>query len=192
MIQMLRSRFTAVLAAAGLVAASASCAETFIPRLEPGSALFEVEYTNAAWGRRWNGFYVDAQDRVYSYDLGDARFDLEGSGDEFTAAELAAKYAHDAKLVTTLAPGEALARYDGVRAVLTTPLTAPRGMCADAGTLRFSALVYDARTDTYHRVLLHQSGDVAQANLSPVALNLYHWLSGVTGTSSGACDPFDA
>jgi hypothetical protein len=188
----LRSRFTAVFALAATSLASASCAEAFIPRIEPGSALFEVEYTNGAWGPQWSGFYVDDQDRVFSYDVGSAATDSWAS-DEVTAAQLAAKYAHDAKLVTTLAPGEAASRYQGLAAVRTTPVTAPRGVCADAGTMRFSILVYDAGSDSYHRVLLHQRGDVAQANLSPVALNLYHWLGDVTGTrSDGGCDPFDA
>lgn len=191
MIHSLRSRFTAVFSVAAISIASASCAEAFIPRIEPGSALFEVEYTNAAWGPQWSGFYIDDQDRVFSYDVGGATADAWTS-DEVTAAQLAAKYAHDAKLVTTLAPGEAASRYQGLAAVRTTPVTAPRGVCADAGTLRFSILVFDASTGTYHRVLLHQRGDVAQANLSPAALSLYHWLGEVTGTSSdGGCDPFD-
>jgi hypothetical protein len=193
MIHSLRSRFTAVLAIAAAVAVSASCAEAFIPHVEPGSALFEVEYTNAAWGPQWSGFYVDEQDRVYSYDVGDADFDPPPSSDEVPAAWLAAKYAHNPRLVTTLAPGEAASRYQALAAVRTTPVTAPRGVCADAGTMRFSILVYDSEADTYHRVLLHQRGDVAQANLSPAALNLYHWLSDVTGLSrDSGCDPFDA
>src|SRR3982751_2224623 len=170
---------------------AASCAEALTPPPAPGSVLFEVESVNFAWGRNWNGFVVDAEGRVYAYDLGDTNL-LPAESDVFTAAELEAKYAHKRRLVTTVAAAEAAARYARVADALPGPLTPPKGVCADAGTVRYSALLYDASAGTYRRLLLHQRGDVAQANTSPAARELYHWLAQVTSTSAGAesCNPF--
>jgi hypothetical protein len=169
---------------------AASCTESLaLP--DPGSVLFEVEYVNFAWGRSWNGFVVDAEGRVSSYDLGDTNL-WPPEGDVFTATELEAKYAHQRQLVTTVAASEAASRYARVADALAGSITPPKGACFDAGTVRYSALLFDASTGTYRRLLLHQRGDVGQTNTSPAARELYHWLEQVTSTDVGAkvCDPY--
>jgi hypothetical protein len=71
-------------------------------------------------------------------------------------------------------------------------ITEPKSVCADAGGTRYSALIYDASTGTYRRLLLHQRGDVAQTNTSAAARALYHWLADVTSTEVDPdfCDPY--
>jgi hypothetical protein len=186
----LRPRLLSLALPLVLSLSAAACAEPLTPPA-PGSVLFEVEYVNFAWGPSWNGFIVDAEGRVYSYDLGGTNL-RPAEGDVFTAAELEAKYAHQRRLVTTVAAAEAASRYARVADALAGPLTPPKGGCADAGTIRYSALLYDASAGTYRRLLLHQRGDVAQANTSPAARELYRWLEQLTSTSVGAefCNPF--
>ncbi|HKP75398.1 MAG TPA: hypothetical protein VJT67_07620 [Longimicrobiaceae bacterium] len=170
--------------------AAASCAEPLAPP-PPGRFLFEVEYVNFAWGFSYHGFVVDEEGHVYSYDLADTR-QPPPSGDEFTAAELEAKYAHRRALAGSVAAAEVQARYARVGDALAGSLTPEQGMCADAGTTRYTALLYDAPTGTYHRLLLHQNGDVARTNTSPAARELFRWLAEVTtpGIAHTACDPF--
>jgi hypothetical protein len=186
----LRPRLLSIVLPLALCLSAASCTEPLAPP-DPGSVLFEVESINFAWGRSWSGFVVDAEGRVYSYDLGDTNLSPP-EGDVFAATELEAKYAHKRRLVTTVAAAEAASRYARVADALAGPLTPPKGVCADAGTVRYSALLYDASAGTYRRLLLHQRGDVAQANTSPAARELYRWLEQVTSTGIGAefCNPF--
>jgi hypothetical protein len=161
------------------------------PSQPEASPLFEVEFVNFAWGRVWRGTWIDHDGHVYSFDLGRAR--ESGYGDSvMTAARLTRKYDHERTLVKTLPPGEAAGRYALVARAARGPFSAEREACADAGTARFSAWIYHAADGTYHRLLLHQRGDVAQANLSPAARELYHWLAGVTGspTRGASCEPF--
>jgi len=180
-----RPRLLSAIAALAL----ASCAEPLTPP-EPGEYLFEVEYVNFAWGFSYHGFVVGGDGRVYSYDLSDTR-QPPPAGDEFTPGELQAKYAHRSALVGSVSAAEAQSRYARVADALAGALTPEQGACADAGTTRFTALVFDAATGKYRRVLLHQRGDVARTNTSPAARELFHWLADVTGNGlSTVCDPF--
>jgi len=170
---------------------AASCTEPLAPP-EPGAVLFEVEYVNSAWGRSWNGFVVETDGKVYAYDLSDTSLS-PSDGDVFAAPELAAKYAHRRRLVTSIAAAEAASRYARVADALAGPIIGPPLTgCADAGILRYSALIYDESAGTYRRLLLHQRGDVARTNSSPAARELYKWLEQVTATGAGAelCNPY--
>lgn len=183
----LRPRLLSAVLSLVLPLAAASCAEPFTPP-PPGPVLFEVESINFAWGRHWGGFVVDADGKVYAYDL--SKTDLmPQQGDEFTAAELETKYARERRLVATVSAAEVASRYAAVGGTLAGRLSAPHGVCADAGITRFTALLYDASTGRYRRILLHQRGNVARTNTAPAARELYQWLAEVTQAESTGCEP---
>jgi hypothetical protein len=186
----LRPRLLSALLPLALAMPGASCADPLVPP-DAGAVLFEVESVNFAWGRSWYGFVVDAQGGVYAYDLTDTNLSPPEDG-AFTAEELEAKYGHHRRLVKTLGADEAISKYERVAAAAAGSITAPKGACADAGTIRYTALIYDASTGRYRRLLLHQRGDVGQTNLSLAAHELYRWLADVTATAidSNVCDPY--
>src|SRR5688500_873455 len=162
---------------AALLAASAAplsgCADPLGP-VTPGTLLFEVEYVNHAWGFTWDGYYVDAEGAVWSYSLANP---WEHDGQEtWTGGELLEKYVQGRSLTRVLSAAEVAERYEAVGAAAAGPLGPRQGRCADAGTIRYHALVYDAEQERYTRVLLYQAGDVAQANHSPAAQALTEWL----------------
>jgi len=185
-----RSRLLSIALPLALSLAGASCTEPIAPP-DPGAVLFEVESINTAWSWSWQGLVVDADGKVYAYDLSDTAPWSYSDEDHFTAAELEAKYAHHRKLERAVPAGEAASMYARVGDALAGTVTPPQGVCADAGIIRFSALLYDESTGTYRRLLLHQRGDVARTNTSPTARELYQWLADVTATGAGAgiCDP---
>jgi hypothetical protein len=184
-----RSRWTA-LAAAVMVVVASSCSEGQIAaQPAPEGPLFEVEYANYAWTPTWNGFYIDREGRVYSYDLSGLR-DSELADSVLTPEQLGRKYDHARALVRTLPHGEATRMYERVGAALRGPFTRQRFACADAGGVRYSAWIYRESDGRYHRLLLHLRGDMAQANRASAARELYHWLAGVTGTAGASCDPY--
>ncbi|HEX8691719.1 MAG TPA: hypothetical protein VF746_04815 [Longimicrobium sp.] len=188
-----RSRLLSTFAAAAVLAASgAACSQlTGGEPLEPGSVLFEVEYVNFAWAPTWYGFHVDRDGNVSRYRLDNPR-PADSADEVFSEAELRAKYDQNGQLLTTLPSGEVLARYQRVDEAIAGPYTEPRGTCADAGGVRYSAMVYDASTGAYRRVLLRQTGDIARANLSAAARELFAWLKQLDPEFAqiSGCDPF--
>ncbi|HYJ79726.1 MAG TPA: hypothetical protein VEW03_09010 [Longimicrobiaceae bacterium] len=174
-----------------LAFAAAACSEPAGPGVpDTGSVLFEIEYVNFAWTPTWLGAYVDAEGQVFAFDRGGRPW----QGDEHpTAGQLAEKYAAGRRLVRSVGPGEAAGKAALISAASRGTLSERRGACADAGTVRFSAMVYDAAAGRYTRVLLHLHGDVAQTNHAPEARELYLWLRtlpDVPMLPGGACDPF--
>jgi hypothetical protein len=187
----LRPRLLSAAVALALSLSAVACAEPLtLP--EPGTVLFEVELINSAWGQSWHGFVVEADGRVYSYDLGDSELWPPPVGDDFTADWLETKYSHGRRLVGAVSAAEAAARYARVSDALRGGITEALGVCADAGTVRYSALLYEPALGRYRRILLHQRGDVAQTNTSSAARELYLWLAEVTSTEAGdaGCDPY--
>jgi hypothetical protein len=186
----LRPRLLSAAVALALSLSAVSCGEP-LTFPEPGTVLFEVESINFAWGRSWHGFVVEADGRIYSYDLGDTDL-LPPEGDDFAAGWLEAKYSHGRRQVGAVSAAEAAARYALVGDALRGGITEALGVCADAGTVRYSALLYEPTLGRYRRLLLHQRGDVAQTNTSAAARELYRWLAEVTSTEVGdtGCDPY--
>jgi hypothetical protein len=180
-------------AAAVLVMAAGACAKdiVFTPPEDQAAPLFEVEYTNSAWGPAWTGFYVDGEGHVYSWDRSDA-IDPALSGDELTPEQLAQKYARKKALVKSLTAAEVMQRYQQAADAAETGLTDPRGMCADAGNTRFSVWVHDAQDGNYHRILLHQRGDLAVTRRSNANRAVWKWLDAATRENPGEtwCDPY--
>ncbi|MFL5385336.1 MAG: hypothetical protein ACJ8GN_22685 [Longimicrobiaceae bacterium] len=185
---LLRPRLLSITLPLALSLAGASCTEPIAPP-EPGNVLFEVEYINFAWARTWNGFVVDADGKVYAWDLSDTNRVPPQDDDGFSASVLEEKYAHHRRLVKAVSPLEASSMYARVGEAVAGTLTPPRGTCADAGIIRYSALLYEPAFGSYQRILLHQSGDVARTNTSPAARAIREWLADVVSAGPGFCEP---
>lgn len=166
-----------------------ACANDLLPRPQPGAYVFEVQYTNYAWGPTWQGVSVDANGDVWSFDASDVR-NPQPESDPITGVALQAKYAHHRRLVAHVGAQELALREAMIAAAAHGPLNAPVGGCADAGILKYRAFQYEAATDTYTPVLLHQQGDEARANSAPEAAQLTAWLRTFSDPlGSGNCEP---
>jgi len=184
---LLRPRLLSIGLPLALSLAGASCTEPIAPP-EPGDVLFEVEYINFAWARTWNGFVVDADGKVYAWDLSDTDR-VPAQDDDFSASVLEEKYAHHRRLVKAVSPLEAASMYARVGEAIAGTLTPPQGRCADAGIIRYSALLYEPAFGSYRRILLHQSGDVARTNTSPAAREIHQWLADAVSAGPNVCEP---
>jgi len=186
-----RSSKLIVVAASVLALVAAACGTNlnFLPPDDPAAPLFEVEARNSAWFPHWAGFYVDGEGRVYRWDRSDSQ-DASLADSVLTPRQLEQKYSAKRQLVKTLAAGEALQRYQLVSAAAGGSLAELKAQCADAGILKISAWVHDARDGRYHRILLHQRGDHATTRRGDAARTLWQWLDQVTGTTSTGCDPY--
>lgn len=189
-----RSRriLAAAAAAVALVLGACSSDINFLPPEDPETPLFEVEARNSAWGFHWSGFYVDAEGRVYRWDRSNTGESTSLADSVLTPEQLAAKYTANRTLVKTLAAGEALQRYQLVGQAAAGELAEPRHSCADAGIVKLSAWVYDSGDGKYHRILLHQRGDVSTTRRSAAARTLWQWLDQVVENQDTGCDLYAA
>jgi hypothetical protein len=161
-----------------------ACALLFLPLAgcngitTPGgtvSTVFEVEYANFAWVPTWRGFAIDSTGAIHGYDLKGKPW--QPRNDDYPSREeLVAKYASNTQSAGSVEPDDFSAMQERAGRAAAGPLSDPQYRCADAGTVTYSAWIYDAEQDAYRRVLLWREGDVAQLNRSADAMALADWL----------------
>ncbi|HEX9936949.1 MAG TPA: hypothetical protein VGB15_07495 [Longimicrobium sp.] len=188
-----RSRHILAAAAAVLALATGACepADNLLPP-EFQVPLFEVESRGGNFlpGTQTAGYYVDAEGRVVRYNHNPTD---EALGDSvLTPDQLQRKYATGRTVLKTLSPGEVSQRHQTVPAALAGPLAELKTVCADAGVLKFSAWVHNNVDGKYHRVLLHQRGDVATTRQTAAARALWQWLDELGEDNFTGCDPYAA
>lgn len=138
-----------------------------------GGYLFEVSYTNFAWGYAHRGMYIDSAGGVHTFEWQRNGDRWEPKDDEvYTSADLAAKYAPGAATGGTI-PGDTLRlMLDSFVPASTGSLSDTTHPMADAGVTRSSLYLYDAGAGTYRRIPLRQRGDLRFDNLAPAARTL--------------------
>lgn len=142
---------------------------------DPGTTLFEVEYVNFAWVPTWQGFVIDSTGATHSYDLKGKAWN-PSNADYPKRTELLAKYATNSRPAGNVDPATFQAMRDRAGRAAAGPLSQPRNRCADAGTIAYSAWLYDPEQDAFRRVLLWQEGDVARLNESSDGRAVAEWL----------------
>jgi hypothetical protein len=155
-----------------------------------GTTVFEVEYVNFAWVATWRGFAIDSTGAIRSYDLKGQPW-RPGNDDFPTRAELAAKHATDSQPHGDVDPATLAAMQFRADRAGNGALSEPTGRCADAGTLTYSAWLYDPDEDAFRRVLLWREGDIAQLNQSTDARAIAEWLKALQLLPQlQGCQPF--
>jgi len=150
--------------------------------------LFEIMYLNYAWGFQLRGIYIDNQGHVYKYNHSHEVW--RPSNTEFyTEKELLRKYESNKEFIETVNKQTLLEMYNLIKAADEGKLSKAVQKCNDAGTTAYIAYLFDSKASTYKPLLLYQTGDWAQKNLSESAKVLYEWLFTFEGWAPGACTP---
>ena len=149
------------------------CATITSP-VETEGTVFEVEYVNFAWVPTWRGFTIDSTGTIRSYDRKGKAWQPQNA-DNPTSSELVAKY-DNSHPAGTVDRATVIAMQQRAGSAATGPWSEPKYRCADAGTVTYSAWLYDAATDRFERVLLWREGDVAQLNQSTDGRAIAEWL----------------
>lgn len=141
-----------------------------------GDVLFEIEYVNFAWFPTWQGYYIDSDGSVWSYDRSDKRDSYPPTKSSYSSQELTEKFSAKRAHVRTLSSSEILEKQALILPAAFGPLSVVQARCADAGVLTYRAYTYDFVRRRYTPVLLYEQGDRAQENRSGQARQLFSWL----------------
>lgn len=135
-----------------------------------GKVLFEVNYTNFAWGYAHRGMYIDNTGRIYTYE-----WPMNGpnckndTGSAFTEAQLMEHFAPGSRFIGTVS-SDTLAMMRSLMADASRGYFSDTTMtAADAGGTESRLYLYDASTKIYRPTALRLRGDYSFDNLSPSA-----------------------
>ena len=152
-----------------------SCKKEYNLPLLNQEVLFQIEYTNRAWGYQHRGLMIDSTGMVWNYNLPkdwkfvdpDGFISYEDMKANFSKLEMTSMTINNNTLrkysskLTRAAYGE---------------LSEPKTEMFDAGSTSYSGFIYNPETKKYKEVLIKQMGDVYIENKSAEAREIYNWL----------------
>ena len=151
--------------------------------------LFEVAYSNFAWGTQSTGWYLTREGALYRYDTGlDDVGDLLRRSETMTYEAVTAKYGAAPELVGSVDTAELFAMHARLAEARRGALVASAS-CLDAGESEAVGWLYEEAGSTYSPVLLGVSGDITVENTAPAAAELLAWLLPLVGAESPLCGP---
>jgi hypothetical protein len=139
----------------------------------PGRMLFEIEYTNWAWGFTYRGTVVFDDGTLYSYNPGmDTATVLCHPDERYTEAELASKYSHHRLFVRTVSRDTLLLMRQLASEVTVSDYSDTTGVGADMGSLLYSVYEYRSDAERFQKKILRLDGDWTFYNRSDAAVSL--------------------
>jgi hypothetical protein len=137
--------------------------------------LFQLEYTNYAWGYQHTGFIIDSEGNIHTYDNPEVwnSPDKDLIISEKQVAENLRRCLKSGKRI----PEEELQKYSGyIRNIASSKVTAMKNVAADAGSLLFMCYQYSESTGMYKGYLIKMEGDFTCENLNFYSKKTSSWM----------------
>ena len=139
------------------------------------SILFQFEYANYAWGYQHNGFIIDNEGKVFTYNNPeDWNFpDNDLIINENEVAENISKCMLSNKKI----PKDELQKYSNfIKNIAASKITAMKNVAADAGTSEFICYMYSENTKEYKGYVIKMEGDFTCENLNFYSKKVVAWI----------------
>jgi hypothetical protein len=145
--------------------------------------LFEMHYTNWAWGYQNRGYLIDSLGYVRGFDLSKktAEWNNPDSAGYLAKDKMDKNLAFCDVVICKLSP-DTLSHYVGkIWGASKGTLSKPDMQMADFGELVYSAYVYEEKTNRYKVVMVKTYGDWMLNNSSEEAEEIYAWMNRING-----------
>lgn len=165
--------------------------------------LFEKHYVNYAWGYQNNGYLIDSLGNVWTFDISKESIKWKEPDKDgyISAAEMNENKAR-CKTVVAIVHPDTLNYYSSkIWRASYGKISEPFNQMADAGSIVYSAFIYEEKSNRYKKVMLKTWGDWMIINSAPEAESISQWMQRITtennsnseiiqvkyGTSFGEC-----
>ena len=143
--------------------------------------LFQFEYINYAWGYQHNGFIIDNEGNVMTYNNPeDWNFpENDFSISESQVAKNIGSCIQTGKKITK----EELQKYSNyIKNIASSKVTALKNVAADAGTSEFICYQFSESTGTYKGYLIKKEGDFTCENLNFYSKKIVAWMKEINNS----------
>ena len=165
--------------------------------------LFEKHYTNYAWIYQNNGYLIDSSGNVKAFDLSNdtLKWNEPDKDGNISVTKMNENLAL-CKSIVGKVNQDTLTHYSGkIWSASYGKITMPNTQMADAGSIVYSAFIYNGKTNKYQKVMIKTWGDLMIDNSAPEAVSIYQWMQRIDvenltnseiiqikyGTSFGEC-----
>ncbi len=134
--------------------------------------FFEMSYTNFAWLKQHQGFLIDKDGRIGTYDSPE-----KADSREQISIQHMKTIQQSLHWLPQPVGKEELRRYASkIKEIKQYELSPGIGMGNDQGSYRYYAFLYDEKLEVYTQVLLAEAGDVQRSNPDSAAIAITAWL----------------
>jgi len=140
--------------------------------------LFEKHYVNWAWGYQNKGFLVDSLGFVNAFDLSkdSIKWNEPDKDGYIGIVEMNENLSYCDSVICQI-DADTLAHYtDKILAASKGKISEPVNQMADAGSITYSAFIFDEKTNQYKKILIKTWGDWSVDNSAPEAKEIYQWM----------------
>lgn len=145
--------------------------------MKPDQAIyFQIEGLNYAWGIYHAGILIDSLGNVRRFNL-PLKWTFPDSLGNIKGVNMIENFAQTDTTIAII-QRDSLNKYiNMIWFASKGHVTDPVIKMVDAGVTRYSAYLYDIKSDKYKEVLLKQTGDQFRDNQSPEANQIFNWLT---------------
>ena len=171
---MMKSSFKKIIFIALLVLIITGCKKDYIIS-DRQAILFQFEYINYAWGYQHNGFIIDNEGEIMTYNNPE---DWNFPDNDFRISESeVAKNIKNCHQTGKKIPKEELQKYSNyIKNISSSKVTALKNVAADAGTSDFICYQFSESTGTYKGYLIKKEGDFTCENLNFYSKKVAAWM----------------
>jgi hypothetical protein len=140
--------------------------------------LFQYEYINYAWGYQHNGYIIDNQGNVLTYNNPESwNFpDKDLMLTEEQVSQNISLCTHSGEKINE----SDLQKYSGfIKNIASSQVTAMKNVAADAGSLEFICYQYIGNTGKYKKYLIKMEGDFTCENLNFYSKKVVTWMKDI-------------
>jgi hypothetical protein len=148
---------------------------------EKQEILFQFDYINYAWGYRHNGFYVDSEGKILTYDNPQ---EWNFPDDDFTLTESQLhKNLENCLYSGKKIPASELRKYaDYIKNISSSKVSALKNVAADAGSIQYICYQFSGVPPAYKGCLIKMEGDFTCENLNFYSKRVSAWLKNINDT----------
>ena len=141
--------------------------------------LFQLEYVNHAWGYQHNGFMIDNDGNVLTYN-NPVYWNFPDNELNIYESQVADNISK-CVLTSTKIPKEELNKYTNyINNIASSKVTALKNVASDFGSLEFICYQYSERTEAYKGYLIKMEGDFTCENLNFYSKKVVAWIRDIS------------
>jgi hypothetical protein len=140
--------------------------------------FFQYDYENYAWGYRHNGFIIDNEGKVLTYENPEV-WNYPDNNFVLTSNQVHENL-QKCKYSGITIPADLLKKYAAyIKNISSSKVTALKNVAADAGTLQYICFTHSEDTDCYKGSLIKMEGDFTCENLNFYSKKVSLWLKSI-------------
>ena len=142
---------------------------------EKQAILFQFEYVNYAWGYHHNGFIVDSDGNVLTYNNPEA-WNFPDNDLIISTIQLVKNVGMCSNTGIKI-PKEELHKYTNyIKNISSSKVTALKNVAVDAGSLKYICFQYSESSGMYKGTLIKMEGDFTCENLNFYSKKVVEWM----------------